>query len=174
MATKKAITESNESVALETESTPIIPKEVDPNQIIVVKNGFHGTLVYESPRTHEVFRWESFGDEQEMELKELRNVKSASKAFFENNWFMFGEEYAWVIRYLGLSRYYANAINLEELDDVLRQPTKQLKELVSKMSKGQKNSLRYRVLELMSNGEIDSIKTINALEEVLGVSLTEK
>ena len=154
--------------------TTIVPKEIDPNQIIIVKNGFHGQLVYESPRTHELFVWNALGDEQEMELRELRNVKSASKAFFENNWFVFDEEYEWVIPYLGLSRYYENAVDLEKIDEVLNKPTKQVKEIVEKMSKGQKNSLRYRVLDLMKDGKIDSLKTVTMLEEVLGVSLTEK
>ena len=40
---------------------PIIPKDIDLSQLIVVKNGYQGRLVYKSPRTHEKFVWPEFG-----------------------------------------------------------------------------------------------------------------
>ena len=79
--TKKTVAEKTEATE-STETKKMIPKDVDPNQLIPVYNGFQGTLVYKSPRTRETFVWDSFGDVQEMELKELRNAKSAAKKFF--------------------------------------------------------------------------------------------
>ena len=68
----------------------IIPKEIDNEQLIVVKNGFHGRLVYKSSRTGEVYVWDSFGSEQEMELRELKSAKNTYKKFFINrpSWFL--------------------------------------------------------------------------------------
>lgn len=157
-----------------TETRPIVPKEVDPNQIIIVRNGHQGRLIYESPRTHERFKWESFGDEQEMELREIRNAKSSAKKFFINNWFMFDEEYAWVIDYLGLKQYYKNAISLEDFDEIFQKKPDEIKNIVSKLSIGQKKSIAYRARHLIANEEIDSHKVISALEKALGVDLIEK
>lgn len=56
----------------ETTKKPVVPKEIDPNQIITVRNGFQGRLVYKSKRTGERWSWESFGAEQDMELSELK------------------------------------------------------------------------------------------------------
>lgn len=164
----------SEAVVQKEEVKPIIPKDIDPNQIIVVRNGFNGTLVYISPRTHERFKWECFGDEQEMELRELRNAKSSAKKFFENNWFMFNEDDAWVIDYLGLKQYYKNAISLDEFDDVLKKSAAELEKIVSKLSSGQKRSVAYRARQMVSSGEIDSHKSIVALEKSLGVELIER
>lgn len=152
----------------------IIPKEIDPNQIITVLNGLQGTLVYVSPRTHEKFRWESFGDEQEMELRELRNAKSSAKKFFINNWFMFDEENEWVIDYLGLRQYYKHAIKLEDFDDLFTKPASAIKKAVAKLSEGQKNSVAYRARQLVIDKQIDSLSTIEALEETLGIELIER
>ena len=58
------------------EKRVFIPKEVDPHQIVTVRNGFQGRLVYKSPKTGERFVWEAFGAEQDMEIGELRNAKS--------------------------------------------------------------------------------------------------
>lgn len=154
--------------------TPVIPKEIDPLQIITVKNGFQGKLVYTSSRTHEHFVWDEFGDEQEMELRELRNAKSSAKHFFENNWFMFNDEDAWVVSYLGLNRYYKYAIKLEDFDDIFEKDPSEIKEIVDGMSVGQRKSLSYRSRQLVSDGEIDSRRVISALEEALGIELIER
>lgn len=156
------------------EEKPIIPKDIDPNSVVTVTNGFHGHLVYISPRTHEKYEWSGFGDEQEMELRELRNAKSSAKYFFENNWFMFTNESAWVVPYLGLSRYYKNAIKIEDFDKVFDKTPEEIKEIISAMSAGQKASLSLRARQLVMDGEIDSRRVIATLEEALGTELIER
>lgn len=173
--TKKVETNDTSTVVKEKSTqNPLIPKEVDPNQIIIVKNGFQGKLIYISPRTHEVYRWDSFGDEQEMELRELRNAKSAAKKFFTNNWFMFNEEDSWVVDYLGLNQYYKNALNMEEFDELFTKSASEIEKVISKLSAGQKKSVAYRARQLVLDGEIDSNKAIAALEKSLGVELIER
>lgn len=158
----------------EVEVKPIIPKEIDANQIVIVRNGHQGRLIYKSPRTHEIFKWDTFGDEQEMELREIRNAKSSAKKFFINNWFMFDEEYAWVIDYLGLKQYYKNAISLDDFDEIFKKEPDKIEKIVSGLSVGQKKSVAYRARQLVVDKEIDSYKVITTLEKVLGVDLIEK
>lgn len=173
--TKKTTPIIAESTAnINSDERPVIPKEIDPNQIIIVLNGFQGKLVYESPRTHELYRWDAFGDEQEMELRELRNAKSSAKKFFLNNWFMFRDEDAWVIDYLGLNQYYKNAINLDDFDELFTKPASEIEKVVSKLSAGQKKSVAYRARQMVLDGEIYSNKAISALEKSLGVDLVER
>ena len=161
-------------VVVEEKAAPIVAKEIDPNQIIVVRSGFHGRLVYKSPRTREKFVWGEFGADQEMELRELRNAKSANKKYFENNWFMFDDEYTWVIDYLGMSQYYKNALNIDSFDDLFKKNASEIEKTVSKLSDGQKKSVSYRARQLIAEGEIDSNKAIAALERSLGIELIER
>ena len=114
--------------------------------------------------------WDSFGEEQEMEIGELRNAKSSAKAFFANNWFMFDEEYDWVIDYIGVRQFYENAIRLDEFDEILTSTPDEITAKVSKMSDGQKQSLAYRARQMIADGEIDSRKAIIALENALGLN----
>lgn len=172
-ATKAAMNNTEPEIKEVKTESPIVPKDVDPTTIITVKNGFHGKLIYRSSRTHELFQWEGFGDEQEMELRELRNAKSSQKKFFENNWFMFDEENCWVIPYLGLNNYYKYAINLSDFDSIFSMSPEEAKEVIGKMSKGQRSSIAYRARQLVADGEIDSRKMIVALEEVLNIELIE-
>ncbi len=150
------------------------PKEIDLNQYITVRNGFQGKLVYKSSKTGEKFVWEGFGDEQEIDLRELRNAKSSAKRFFSDNWFMFSDEFAWVIDFLGIRQYYKNAVSIEEFDALFDKEPEELADIISELSEGQKKSLAYRALELISSDKLDSRKKISMLEETLGVELIEK
>ena len=53
----------SESSMNEDVKKPIIAKDIDLNQMIVVRNGFQGRLIYKSSRTQERFVWSDFGDE---------------------------------------------------------------------------------------------------------------
>ena len=174
---KKTNTKQVKETAPETESVvavkeTITPKKIDPDQYVIVRNGFQGQLVYKSKRTGELFVWEEFGAEQEMTLGELRNARNSSKKFFENNWFMFDEE--WIVDYLGVGKFYKHAIKLEDFDGLFREDPKIIKEIISKMSDGQKRSLAYRAKKLIADGGIDSRKVVQVLETGLGIELIER
>ena len=152
---------------------PVV-KQVDLSELIPVRNGYQGRLVYKSTRTHEKFVWPEFGDEQMVELLELRNAKNTWKKYFINNWFMFDEEYAWVTDYLGLGQYYKYAIQIDSFDDLFEKTPQEIEDVVSKLSSGQKKSVGYRARQLIAEDGIDSNKAIAALEKALGIELVER
>lgn len=156
----------------ETTKKPVVPKEIDPNQIITVRNGFQGRLVYKSKRTGERWSWESFGTEQDMELSELKNARNSNKKYFINNWFMFDED--WVIDYLGMRQYYKNSLNIQDFDQLFKKPVGEIEDIISKLSEGQRKSVAYRAKQLIAEEEIDSNRVINTLEKWLGVELVER
>lgn len=149
-----------------------VRKDLDPNMIIPVRNGFQGKLVYVSSRTKERFTWEEFGDEQDMELHELRNAKSSAKIFFQNNWFLIDDPE--VIDYLGVSEYYKNALSYDDFDEIFNMKPDDIRKTIQLLSDGQKKSVAYRAKQLIDSREIDSIKVIDALEGGLGVELIER
>ena len=150
----------------------MIPKTPDLAQKVTVRNGFHGRLVYKSKRTGESFVWEGFNDEQEIELLELKNAKGSNKKYFINNWFMFDD--LEVVEYLGVGKYYKSALKIDEFDKLFEKAISDIKTTIASLSDGQKRSVAYRAKQLVAAGEIDSNKTIVALEEALGVELIER
>ena len=145
---------------------------LDPNMVIPVINGYQGKLIYNGKRSGEHIEWEYFGEEQDMTLQELKNVKGSDRAFFENNWFMIDDPE--VLEYLGVEKYYKNALKHDEFDELFEKSVEEIKEIVSRLSRGQRKSVIYRAKQLIENKEIDSIKTIDALEECLSVELIER
>lgn len=166
-------TSSTSSISTEKKS-PIIKKrvELDPNLIITVKNGFQGTLIYKSKKTGERFVWESFGDEQDIELSELKSAKNSYKSFFINNWFLIEDPD--VIEYLGVEQYYKNALTFEEFESLFSLSSEEIEEKISRLSKGQKESIAFRARKLIANDEIDSNATIRTLEKCLSLELAER
>ena len=149
-----------------------VKKDLDPNMYVTVKNGFNGTLVYKSKKTGERFIWSSFGDEQEIELAELKSAKNSCKMFFINNWFLFDDPE--IVEWLGMSQYYKHALNSASFDKLFTKSPDEIEATVAELSNGQRKSLAFRAKQLIADGEIDSIKVINALEKSLSVELIER
>lgn len=149
-----------------------VKKNLTPDTYVTVKNGFNGTLVYKSKKTGERFIWDDFGDEQEMELAELKSAKNSYKAFFINNWFLFDDPE--VIEWLGLNQYYKNALSSDGFDKLFKKSPDEIKKVVSGLSEGQKRTLIFRAKQMIAEGKIDSIRVITALEKALSVELIER
>lgn len=177
-ATTEVVVENAEATVTQeladTEKVKIVPKEIDVHQTITVHNGFQGKLIYVSKRTGDVYEWPAFGDEQEIELGELRNAKNSSRDFFVNNWFLFEDKDAWVIDFLGVQHYYKNAINLDDFDELFTKNAKEIEKIIAGLSDGQKTSVGYRARQLVAEGGIDSLSVISVLEKGLGIELVER
>lgn len=167
-----SVTEQTVQSAPAADKKPLIPKEVDPNQIVTVRNGFQGRLVYKSKRTGERWAWDEFGAEQDMELSELKNARNSNKKYFINNWFMFDED--WIVDYLGMRQYYKNSLPIQDFDKLFEKSSAEIEKVVSKLSEGQRKSVAYRAKELIAEGGIDSNKVIATLEKCLGTELIER
>lgn len=150
-----------------------VPENVDSHMLIPVISGFHGLLTYVNPRTKEETHWYKFGDVQDLELTDLRDVKATCRRFYERNYFLFDDEYSWVIKYLGVEKYYDHTLSVDGVDEIYTKSPNEIKEVLSKIPEGQKKSMINRTREKIASGEIDSYKVIKALEEGLGVSLTD-
>lgn len=162
---------TREAVPAPVEKETYIIKEYQPTTFVTVRNGFSGTLIYKSKRTGETFVWDDFGDEQDIELQELKNAKNSSKIFFENNWFLIDDPN--ILAYLGVDRFYKNALAFDNFDDLFEMSPDEIGERISQLSKGQKQSVEFRARQLIVDGTIDSRKVITALEKSLGVQLIE-
>lgn len=178
---KKAVKPADEAIASSgatdtiaeiPEKKVFVPKEIDPSQYVTVRNGFQGKLIYQSKRTGEKYVWEEFGDEQDIELSELKNARNSAKQFFINNWFMFDEP--WIVQWLGMDRYYKYAVKVEDFDSLFEKSASEVEEIVGNLSEGQKRSISYRARQLIAEGEIDSNKMIATLEKCLNTTLIER
>lgn len=156
----------------EKKTTYKVKTQLDPHMLVPVKNGFAGMLFYRSKRTGEEFTWEHFGDEQDMELGELKAARNSARAFFERNYFLIDDPE--IIEYLNAKQYYKDAFTVEDFENLFTSDPEEIMSLVNVLSVGQKNTLKYMAKQKIADGEIDSLKVIEALEKSLGVELVER
>lgn len=148
------------------------PKVLDPNQIVTVRNGFQGRLVYRSKKTGERYVWDEFGSEQDMELSELKSARSSSKKYYINNWWLFDDPE--IVDYLGVKQYYKFALSIDNFDELFTKSADEISNTIEHLSVGQRKSVAYRAKQLIADGAIDSNRTISTLEKCLGVELVER
>ena len=158
--------------AIEKKVTYKVRQELDPHMLVTVRNGFHGRLIYIDRKTREEYIWEEFGDEQDIELIDLKYAKSSAKKFFTENWFIIEDPV--VVEHLGLEQYYKGALDVEGFEDLFVKDPKEIEKIVAGLSNGQKRTVMYRARQAITEGTIDSLRVISALEKALGIELVER
>lgn len=149
-----------------------VRKNLDPHTQVTVVNGAYGTLVFVSPKTGERFIFDSFGDEQVIELQDLVAAKNSAKKFFVNNWFLIDDPE--ILEYLGVDAYYRGAMDLEGFEGFFQLTPAEMAEKIEGLSVGQRKTLAYLAKKRIESGALDSMKKIGTLESCLGVKLIEQ
>ncbi len=145
---------------------------IAPNEEVLVQNGFLGTLTYISKRNGTPLMFNQFGDSDYISFGELQTMRSTQPAFFSNNWILIDDDE--ILNALGVMKYYENSMKcVEDFYDFFNKPLKQFKAILGKLPSSQKSVLYAIAKEKIANGEIDSLKKIDALEEAFGVSFKE-
>lgn len=156
-------------VAPSRRATPTIPA----NEEILVYNGYYGMLTYKSKRNGTPLLFTAFGDSDYIPFGELQTMRSTQPKFFSENWILIADDE--VIEALGVGKYYKNSLrSIEEFEEVFSKPIKQLKTIISQLPRSQKEALFCIARDKVQSGEIDSKKTIQALEEAFGVPFEEE
>lgn len=153
-----------------TQPQPTVKKERSLNEMVSVKNNTHGKLVYVSKRfAGQEYEWTNFGDENFLELQELISMRNSYPTYFRDCWVMLADE---DLEYLNVKKYYENIINMENFDDIFKLSVDKLKAKLEQLPKSMKESVSKRARQLRQSGELDSIKIIKAIEDVLKVDLS--
>lgn len=134
-----------------------------------------GELIYASKRlAGYMVRWHGFMDMQFVEMNELVSMKSTDIAFFINNWIVIPDSYELkkeVMEYLGIDRFYNNAMDVEAINNLFDAPVNVIIDKVKAMSDVSKDAVRTVAEKAIKEGTLDSFQKIQALESVLNCSL---
>lgn len=173
-AVTKIAEKAKNDVMTEKETTAEVTqkRDIQNDTPVICKNGTRGNLIYKSSRNlgYEV-EWNEFGEEQEISFGELLAMRGSQRRFFEENWILIEDPE--VIKKLGVERYYKNVPSAENFDEIFSLAPEKLREKVSEMSDGMKDSVRIRAKELIKEGVIDSRSTIKAISEAVGKDIEE-
>lgn len=138
---------------------------------VLIRNGFHGPLIIKLPKSGYTIKLQEFGDEDYVEIADLRTLRNSSPKFFKKNWILFDDPD--VIDYLHANEFYKSVLTTEEIEGLFDLPEKEMVRELKKLSDGQQSTAMYAAMEKIDAGTLDSIGKIKALEEIFGCKLME-
>lgn len=138
---------------------------------VLVRNGYHGPLIIALPKSGYTLKLASFGDEDYIEIGDLRTLRNSHPKFFKKNWLLFDDPD--VIEYLHVEEFYKNALSIDGIDELFNMDIDDAVAKIAILSDGQKKTVAYTAMEKIDLKEMDSIAQIKAFEKALGCALME-
>lgn len=169
-ATKTATTAATKAVVQEASVSTAV--EITNDTMVECRSGVAGNLIYKSLlNPGYTVEWNSLGEVQEMEYRELVSMRGNQRKFFEENWILIDDPA--VIKKLGVERYYKNSLTTDDFEEVFAMPAEKIKEIVPTLPGGTKDAIASEAKKKIESGELDSRSAIKALEDSLSVELEE-
>lgn len=169
---KQEVEKAKETVNKITQSVvvPEVRKQRDMNEMVSVVCITNTPLIYES-KNQIGYRvdWDGFLQENWMEYKELINMRSSQKAFFQEPWIICDWD---VLVDLKVDQYYKNIIDLENLDELFAKSVEELENTLKIVPVGIKKLIIDRAFELRREKKLDSLSVIEAIEKTLNIDLS--
>lgn len=149
---------------------PATRKKRDMNEMVSVICITNTPLVYTS-KNQVGYRvdWGGFLEENWMEYKELINMRNSQRAFFEEPWVICEWD---VLVDLKVDQYYKNIIDLENLDAIFEKSPEELERTLKIVPDGIKKLIVDRAFELRREKKLDSLNTIEVIEDTLNIDLS--
>ena len=145
--------------------------KLDLHDEVLVKNGYCGELNVLLPKSKYVITFSEFGDDDYIELAELKALRNSKPIFFERNWLIIEDDN--VIDFLNVGKYYADYLTVEDIDELFELPVDEMIAKIQKLNQVTRDNIARRAVDMIKDDNIDSVKKIEALEEELGYNLTE-
>jgi hypothetical protein len=119
------------------------------------------------------FEWAKKGDTNYIELGEFISLKNTDGRFVTEPWIRIMEDdEIEILKYANVLQYYKEIIGIANMSDILRLNFESFKKKFDKLPDGYKNAVVEQAAEMIKNGELDSIKIKNYIEETMSIDLS--
>lgn len=180
---QQTVSEKEVTKATAVEKKPSILK-LDDGVLLNVKSNVYGGLIYINPRTGDKCEWSEYGDMQQLTVGDIRAMKGSQRSFFQNQWIIIdsiaedGYENVTqedIYRSLMVYQYYTDLLEIDSFDEIFKMTSEdEIRDIVSKMADGCRMNLIVAANTAIADGTLDSMKTIQSLESVLGCELRKQ
>lgn len=137
---------------------------------VLCRSVVNGIVIMEGSRSSMPYQWSGYGDEVEVEYRDLVAAVREKNGYIMNPWIVVLDD-DFVAEYPFLADIYAKQYTSNDLADVLRLSVPQMLEEIDKMPGSVKKTLSGMAATWVNDGRLDSVKKIKALDDVLGTNL---
>lgn len=171
MATRKVTSSPKKMVKEETENTVTSEKKVfAQDDGIMCRSVTVGDLWYDGPKSHITYNWVDYGDENEVEYRDLAaSVRSRSKYIYGPHFVIEDEDF--IAEFPQLKKFYEEQYTVDDLMGVLKLSIPDMVATIETLPSSAVNSLKSIASTQVANGQLDSVRKIKALDEIFGTEL---
>lgn len=145
-------------------------KTFDPADGIMCRSVVTGALYLEGAKTKMPYVWSNYGDETEVEYRDLVALVREQSGYIYNPFFIIDNE-DFVAEFPQLEKFYSENYSVKELSDILELPINEMIESINRLPKTAVNTIKKIAASQVSVGQIDSVRKIKALDELFGTDL---
>lgn len=166
-----------EEVVVEEKATKPAPapvkekKQFHSDDLILCRSVTAGKLCMIGSTSNIVYRWMNYGDEIEVEYRDLANaVRSHSDYIYAPR--LIVEDDDFIDEFMELKKFYKEKFTIKELTDILKMNDNEMKNAIAILPKGAKEQLINIASTNIANGQLDSMKKIKELEKIFNVDFS--
>lgn len=145
-------------------------KKFEQTDFIMCRSVTTGGLFMEGSKTKQLYQWNDYGDESEVEYRDLvAEVRLKSDFVFAPRFIVENEDF--VEEFPQLKQFYSQYLSVKDLREILELPISQMAKKITELPKGAKESLRSIAASMVSSGAIDSVSKIKKLDELFDTDM---
>lgn len=145
-------------------------KTFDQSDGVICSSVVQGELFVRGPKTEMIYSFSDYGDDSEIEYRDLvAMVRSKDKAVYEPRFIIKDEDF--LKEYPALEKFYSSQFTNRDIREILNKPVDEMVNDIKKLPSGALENLKSIAAKQVSDGYIDSISKIRALDEIFGTDL---
>ena len=169
------VEEIKEVVEKTVEEVAPAPKKVnkpkhDPNELILCKSVCFGELRLIGPKTQMPYSWANEGDVREVEYQDLVSWKALGSPYLYNPMIIIEDEDLVEEWKEDFEKLY-EGLKEVDLKAMFKLPERQFIAQLKKLPDGMKPTVQNMAYTMIQNRTIDSLRIIDAIDEILGTEL---
>lgn len=152
------------------EKQEVTKKKFKQDEGIICRSVTVGGLWLDGVKSKNVYRWVEYGDETEIEYRDLVSMVRSRSAYIFNPMFIILDD-DFVEEFPQLKKFYDEQYTVADLKSVLELPVSSMIATIKTLPQGAVSSLKNIASTQVANGQLDSVKKIKALDELFGTEL---
>lgn len=146
-------------------------KQFRADDLVMCRSVTVGKLCMVGASSNMVYRWMNYGDEIEVEYRDLSNAVRSHSSYIYTPYIII-EDDDFIDEFLELKKFYKEKFTIKELTDILDMNESEMEDAIAVLPKGAKEQFINIASTQIANGELDSVRKIKTLERILNVDFS--
>jgi hypothetical protein len=171
--TEAVVKETIETVEETVEKEIVVttaPRKFAVDDLIPCTSITSGELLMIGERTKMLYRWADRGDVQDIEYQDLIYATRANSGFVFKPRFMI-QDNDFLNQNPSVREKYETMYTINDFKDILDLPVSTMKKTIMELPDGAKESIKSMASTMISNGALDSVSKIKALDEIFNTNM---